>query len=97
MSHIIVDADREVGFGLILAQFIQRGFDHCRGKFFRGQTISSADGLDGRSPAFDERVNYIQVERFAGSPRFFGAVQHGDRFHALGQSFHKVFHREGAI
>ena len=71
-----------LGSGLL--QFVQRGLDHGRSEFFGGKAVASADHFDVRPLAFDQRIDDIQVKRFADGARFLGAVEDRNRFDGLG-------------
>ena len=44
-----------------------------------------------------DRVDDVQIERFAGGARFFGAIKNGDLADGCGEGFHEMLHRERPI
>ena len=90
MGHVFIDADHEMIFGVGFFEFVEDGFDHGRGKFFRRQPIASPDHLNTLVSIFEQGAGHIQVERFAGCAGFLGAVKNGNGLDALWQGFDEM-------
>jgi len=93
LADVIVDTHAKAMETALLQVFVY-GQYHGGGKFFAGEAIASTDHLDVL--ALQGR-DHVQIERLADGSGFFGAVQHSDAFHALGQSGEEMLFTEGTI
>ena len=102
VGDVVVDADREMVARCLPTQFIEHGLHHRWGELLRGQSKTPAD-QPGRGssvprpsprPGFLDRVDHIEVKRFAAAARFLATVQHRNRPHAGRQGGHQPLDAE---
>ncbi|KAF5039932.1 hypothetical protein DSECCO2_538770 [anaerobic digester metagenome] len=77
------------------SQVLVDGQHHGRGKFLAGQTITTTNDI--QVATVFEGSHYVQIQGFADRSRFFGAIKHGDAFHAGGNCSTESFHVKGTI
>ena len=98
VGDVVVDADREVVLRRRLQQLVEHRLHHRRREFLGRQPVASADHLLAGTPISASAVITSQIERLARRARFLGAVQNGDRFHAMaGSAATKRLHRERPV
>ena len=103
MAEVVVDADREMVFRLVLPQFIEHAPDHARREFLGRESIATAHharhpGEPARSAhkGLADRRHHILVERLPVRTRFLGPVQHGDAFRRGGNDLEQCVRCERA-
>src|ERR1039457_1039236 len=96
MPQIVINTDGKVRFGGGLAEVVIDSLDHRGSEFLRGEAVPSADHF-GRSLALVQRVDNVEIERFAGGSGFFCAIEDPDLLYRGRKRFNEMFDRERAI
>ena len=95
-GDVVIDADGEVVL-LFSGHVVEHGFHVGGDGVLGGETIAAAEDLHTGDAQIGQRRAYVFIQRFAGSARLLGAVEHGKDLHRLGQGSGQMLRGERTI
>ena len=96
IHNIVDDADGEMVLGFVELKVVVNLLDHGGGEFLAAEAVSAAVALDVK-PCLRNRVNDVEVERFAEGAGFLGSVKNSDLLAGCGDSRKELVRCEGTI
>ena len=96
VTHVVVDADREILFWCGRSQVVIHRLDHRRSEFLGRQPVTSAHHFNG-SLSLVQRVHDVEIQGIARRPGFFGSIEYRNPLCAGGQGGQQMLHRKRPV